>query len=80
MLFFRSEVQVQEWCHAQGYEQRPIVRMDQLWFLATTWYGTRLQPDSRRPQPSEMREIFSRCGLKDSFWDPQADGFAAPGS
>ncbi|HKE32819.1 MAG TPA: hypothetical protein VKD65_13905 [Candidatus Angelobacter sp.] len=54
--------------------------MDQLWMLAKTWYSTRLQPDSRRPQPAEMREIFARCGLKDSFWDSEADSFAAPGS
>jgi hypothetical protein len=78
MLFFRSEVEVGRWCQAQGYPQRPIVRMDQLWFLAQTWYATRLQPDSRRPQPNEMRDIFARCGLTDSFWDPQADRFSAP--
>jgi hypothetical protein len=76
MLFFRSEVQVRQWCGARGYVERPIVQMDQLWFLATTWYGTRLQSDSRRPQPAEMREIFAQCGLKDSFWDPAADSFA----
>jgi hypothetical protein len=26
----------------------------QLWTLATTWYSTRLQEDSRRPKPDEM--------------------------
>ena len=75
MLFFRSEAAVQQWCRAHGYVQRPIVRMDQLWLLATEWYATRLQPDSRRPQPREMREIFARAGLADSFWDPEADSF-----
>jgi hypothetical protein len=80
MLFFRSEVQVQQWCREQGYPLRPFVLMDQLWFLATTWYATRLQPDSRRPQPNEMREIFARCGLNGSFWDPEADSFAVPSS
>ena len=80
MLFFRSEGHVQQWCRLQGYTQRPIVRIDQLWILAKTWYGTRLQPDSRRPQPNEVRAIFASCGLKDPFWDPQSDTFAAPGS
>jgi hypothetical protein len=80
MLFFRSEAQVQQWCRAQEYPQRPIVRMNQLWVLAKTWYGTRLQRDSRRPQPNEMREIFARCGLKDAFWDPAADSFSVPSS
>ncbi len=54
---------------------RPLVRIDQLWGLAHAWYATRLQPDSRRPQPAEMREIFSRLGLAGDFWDPQSDRF-----
>ena len=49
--------------------------MDQLWGLATAWYGTRLQPDSRRPQPAEMRQIFAGLGLSGDFWDPQSDQF-----
>jgi hypothetical protein len=61
------------------------VTMDQLWTLATTWYpdapqpgeggSTRLQEDSRRPQPDEMRLIFAGLGLGDDFWDPQSDSF-----
>jgi hypothetical protein len=78
MLFFRSEAQVEQWCKAQEYPLRPIVTMDQLWLLADTWYATRLQPDSRRPKPQEMREIFARCGLTGPFWDPEADTFGAP--
>jgi hypothetical protein len=54
---------------------RPLVTMDQLWTLATTWYSTRLQENSRRPQPGEMRSIFARPGLADDFWDPQSDSF-----
>jgi len=49
--------------------------MDQLWGLATAWYATRLSPNSRRPQPAEMRAIFARLGLVGDFWDPQADTF-----
>jgi len=45
--------------------------MDQLWELAREWYSTRLQADSRRPQPAEMRQIFGRLGLVDEFWNPQ---------
>ena len=52
-----------------------MVRMDQLWALARAWYSTRLQPDSRRPQPAEMRQIFERIGLTGNFWDPQSDAF-----
>jgi hypothetical protein len=75
MLFFRSEARVREWCTATGYPLRPLVRMDQLWELARTWYSTRLQPDSRRPQPAEMRRIFGSLGLTGDFWDPQSDAF-----
>jgi hypothetical protein len=49
--------------------------MDQLWSLATTWYATRLQPTSRRPQPDEMRRIFAGLGLTGDFWDPGSKTF-----
>ena len=75
MLFFRSEERVGDWCEAKGFPQRPLVRMDQLWGLATAWYATRLSPNSRRPRPEEMRAIFARLGLDGDFWDPQADTF-----
>ena len=61
---------------AHGLPQRPVVRMDQLWQLAVTWYGTRLEPVSRRPGPDEMRQIFDGLGLHGEFWDPRADPFA----
>ena len=75
MLFFRSEEQVRLWCAAHSSPMRPLVRIDQLWMLATTWYATRLQENSRRPQPGEMRQIFAGLGLAGDFWDPQADRF-----
>lgn len=75
MLFFRSEERVREWCAARGVEPGPCVTMPQLWQLATTWYGTRLSPNARRPGPEEMRQIFADIGLTGAFWDPQADTF-----
>jgi hypothetical protein len=54
---------------------RPLVTMDQLWTLAKTWYSTRLEKNSRRPQPDEMRSIFADLGLRGDFWDPQSDSF-----
>jgi hypothetical protein len=54
---------------------RPLVTIAQLWSLATTWYGTRLQPVSRRPGPDEMRRIFAGLGLTGDFWDPASDRF-----
>lgn len=75
MLFFRSEEMVRLWCDAHGYPMQPVVTMDQLWKLATTWYSTRLEASSRRPQPEEMRQIFADIGLEGDFWDPRADSF-----
>jgi hypothetical protein len=75
MLFFRSEERAREWCKAHAYPLRPLVSMHQLWRLATTWYATRLQENSRRPQPDEMRQIFAGLGLEGDFWDPRSDSF-----
>jgi hypothetical protein len=75
MLFFRLEEAVREWCIAHGYPMRPLVSIDQLWMLATTWYSTRLQENSRRPPPDEMRAIFAGLGLEGDFWDPRSDRF-----
>lgn len=76
MLFFRSEDRVREWCGQRGYPLRPTVTISQLWTLATTWYSTRLQAQSRRPQPDEMRVIFAGLGLAGDFWDPKSDKFS----
>ena len=75
MLFFRSEDLIDEWCRSRGVARRPMVRMDQLWQLAMTWYSTRLAPNARRPNPEEMRDIFETIGLEGDFWDPLADTF-----
>jgi hypothetical protein len=77
MLFFRSEERVSEWCKGRGIAPRPLATMPQLWQMAVTWYGTRLDPDSRRPAPDEVRGIFARIGLDDPFWDPLDDSFAS---
>lgn len=76
MLFFRSEDDARAWCAARDAPLRPLVTMPQLWQMATTWYATRLDPHSRRPQPDEIRGIFGAIGLTGDFWDPQADTFA----
>lgn len=75
MLFFRSEERVKQWCGGRGVPVRPLVSMSQLWTMATTWYGTRLEAVSRRPRAEEMRGIFAGIGLDDEFWDPRSDRF-----
>jgi len=76
MLFFRSEEMVQEWCREKGFSMQPLVTIAQLWEMASTWYSTRLQADSHRPQPDEIRKIFAGIGLQGDFWDPSSDSFA----
>ena len=73
MLLFRSEETVAQWCSAHEVPQRPIINLEQLWYLAVTWYGNRLTIESRRPGPDEMVEIFARVGLVGPFWNPKAD-------
>jgi hypothetical protein len=75
MLFFRSEEAIDGWCRRVGLPRRPMVRMDQLWSMAVTWYANRLDPESRRPAPDEIRGIFAGIGLIDPFWDPRQDTF-----
>jgi hypothetical protein len=73
MLLFRSEETVKAWCAAHSTPVRPLVSLEQLWRLAKTWYENRLTPDSRRPKPGEMVQIFAAIGLTGPFWDPTSD-------
>jgi hypothetical protein len=73
MLLFRSEETVAAWCEAHETPIRPIIDLDQLWFLASAWYENRLTVESRRPAPDEMVTIFARVGLEGTFWNPSAD-------
>jgi hypothetical protein len=41
----------------------------QAWDLAQKWYGTRLEPDFRRPTIDEAQAIFESVGLTGSFWN-----------
>jgi len=75
MLFFRSEEAVNEWCADRQYPRRPIATLPQLWQMALAWYSNRLSDQARRPDANEIRQIFARIGLTDSFWDPRADRF-----
>jgi hypothetical protein len=68
MLLFRSEEHVDRWCIRRGVPRRPLVRLDQLWRLASAWYASRLTPEARRPVGEEIRAIFDSIGLTDPFW------------
>ena len=40
----------------------------QAWELAQKWYGSRLEPDFRRPTVEEAHAIFESVGLTGHFW------------
>jgi hypothetical protein len=73
MLLFRSEESVNRWCQRHGIPRRPLLSLEQLWYLAVTWYGNRLTVESRRPAADEMVDIFAHVELEGPFWDPKAD-------
>jgi hypothetical protein len=77
MLLFRSEETANRWCERNATPRRPILTIDQLWFLSLAWYSNRLTVESRRPAPDEMVGIFGQIGLKGEFWNPKADSFRA---
>jgi len=45
-----------------------VLTLRQAWDLAKQWYGTRLEPDFRRPTADEARAIFASVGLTGAFW------------
>jgi hypothetical protein len=73
MLLFRSEENVNRWCEARNLPRRPLVSLEQLWQLSLFWYESRMTIESRRPDASEMVEIFASVGLSGEFWNPKSD-------
>jgi hypothetical protein len=73
MLLFRSEENVNRWCEREKLPRRPLLNLNQVWFLALAWYENRLTEASRRPAADEMTSIFAQIGLEGPFWDPKAD-------
>jgi hypothetical protein len=45
-----------------------VMTIAQAWDLSRRWYGTRLDPDFRRPTADQARAIFASVGLTGPFW------------
>ena len=45
-----------------------LITIAQAWDLSQRWYGTRLNPDFRRPTAAEARAIFTSVGQSGAFW------------
>ena len=56
------------WCADRGVVRGATMTIAQAWELSQKWYGTRLEPDFRRPTKDEAHAIFESVGLTGSFW------------
>jgi hypothetical protein len=45
-----------------------LMTIPQAWDLSRRWYGTRLDPDFRRPSAEAARAMFTSVGLTGAFW------------
>jgi hypothetical protein len=45
-----------------------LVRLDQLWTLARSWYADRLDYGWRPWSPEMMERLFADAGLTGDFW------------
>ena len=68
MLLFRSEEEVGRWCAATGKPRGGALPLAQVWALAQTWYGDRMDPDFRGRTAEQAAGIFARTGLFSAFW------------
>jgi hypothetical protein len=68
MLLFRSEEHVERWSRSRNLPKGAVLSIDQLWGLATAWYGERMEPHWRRRTAEEAEEVFRSLGLAGEFW------------
>jgi hypothetical protein len=72
MLLFRSEETVNLWCEAHRVPRRPLIDLQQLWFLRRPGYGNRLTVESRGRRRTRWHRF--RLGRADRpVLDPKAD-------
>lgn len=68
MLAFRSEEHVNRWRELRCLAKGAVFQPEQLWGLASAWYGDRLQPNWRRHTSEEAEAAFAANGLTGDFW------------
>lgn len=69
MLIFRSEEHVLRWCKTWGQEPGAVFSLETGWKLAQAWYHDRLEPDSRRKTPDEIKILWQELGFTGEFWE-----------
>jgi hypothetical protein len=68
MLLFRSEQHVDRWCRQWNRPRGGLLTLEQVWRLATEWYGDRMNPEWTPKTAAEARNAFSAIGLVGDFW------------
>ena len=56
------------WCEERRSPKGALLRLDQLWGLASVWYRNRMDADWRRRTPEEAEAVFESLGLTGQFW------------
>lgn len=69
VLPFRSQEDINEWCHRHRLPRGEAVPLQQVAQLANNWYGFHSDPNWRKWTIAEAQDIFHRSGLRSSFWD-----------
>jgi hypothetical protein len=68
MLLFRSEEQIDRWCHSWSLPRGAILSPTACWELAREWYHDRRDPHWRRRTVDEAHAVFRQLGLTGDFW------------
>jgi hypothetical protein len=68
MVFLRSEVHLERWLAAHGWEPGASMSGATLHELARRWWSTRLEPDWRPRTAAESQAILDALGLTGGFW------------
>lgn len=68
MLLFRSEENITAWCRQQQMPLGQILSLEQVWQLSQRWYADRLSQQFKGRSAAEIKSIFQRVGLTNSFW------------
>ncbi len=69
MLLFRSEEHIDLWCEMWGQPRGGTLSLEQIWKLASAWYGKdRRDADWRRKTLEESTAVFEEIGMTGPFW------------
>lgn len=68
MLFFRSEVDLNEWLASRKVKRGEVFSVPQLWELSQRWYQDRMSPEYHGRTLEQVQEIFKEAGLTSEFW------------